>query len=489
MNGTHSYGDECPIAAFATTPGNSALTLIRCSGKDAIERISAVFSAPGKLRQAAGNIVLHGWIITGDRGSGIGDRGEDRREIDEVLVSVFRAPKSYTGEDGLDISCHGGIAAGRGVMDALRSAGFRDALPGEFTFRAFMNGKLDLTRCESVMELVSAKTDIGRRHAIDRLSGVLENEINAIKKQLVEVLSGVEIFLDYSEDEVSADADEAEGIFTGYEATQEALIRLQKLAQSWQRERIYQEGILAIIAGRPNAGKSSLFNLLLKEERSIVTEIPGTTRDWIEAWVSLDGIPIRLVDTAGLRGSAGDQISGAGREFLDPVEKIGVERSRALLEEAELVLYVIDGVEGVTNEDRAFLKMSNEQSLLLIWNKVDLTPLSETRVEGNAIISVSAKTGEGIAELASAIVKAIGARVNNDIERDTASLGTIRQKNLVDDAIAALEEALALAERKEPLDLIAPALRDAVNSLGEITGEVSTADILEEMFSRFCVGK
>jgi tRNA modification GTPase len=330
MSNTHSYGDDSPIAAFATTPGNSALTLIRCSGKGALESAAAVFSSPEKLRQATGNTVLHGWIVT-----------HNDEHIDEVLISVFRVPKSYTGEDSLDISCHGGNAAGRGVMDTLRSAGFRDALPGEFTFRAFMNGKLDLTRCESVMELVSAKTDTGRSHAIDRLSGVLENESNAIKKQLVEVLSGVEIYLDYSEDEI--DADEAEGNFTGQEATREALTRLQKLAQSWQREKIYQEGILAVIAGRPNAGKSSLFNLLLKEERSIVTEIPGTTRDWIEAWVCMGGIPIRLIDTAGLRES-GNQ-----------VEKIGVERSRALLEEAGLVLYVIDGVEGVTSEDIAFI--------------------------------------------------------------------------------------------------------------------------------------
>jgi tRNA modification GTPase len=365
-------------------------------------------------------------------------------------------------------------------MDALRAAGFRDALGGEFTFRAFMNGKLDLSRCESVIELVSAKTDTGRRHAIDRLSGVLEHEINAIKKQLVDALCGVEIFLDYSEDEVSADADEAEGIFTGYEAAQEALVRLRKLAQSWQRERIYQEGILAVIAGCPNAGKSSLFNLLLKEERSIVTEIPGTTRDWIEAWVCMDGIPIRLVDTAGLRGS------GAGS--LDPVEKIGVERSRALLESAELMLYVIDGSKGLTAEDYAFIdeykQEKKDKKLLTLWNKADMNPLA-----GEGMWSISAKTGEGIAELTSAIVKAIEVQPNSGIEHDTASLGTIRQKNLVDTAAAALEEALALAEQKEPLDLIAPVLREAVNSLGEITGEVSTADILEEMFSRFCVGK
>jgi tRNA modification GTPase len=475
MSETHSYGDDSPIAAFATTPGNSALTLIRCSGTDAIERAATVFSAPEKMRQAKGNTVLYGKIVTNN----------DMQIIDEVLVSVFHAPKSYTGENSLDISCHGGNAAGRGVMSALRAAGFRDALPGEFTFRAFMNGKIDLTRSESVMELVSAKTDTARHHAIDRLSGVLEHEVNVIKKQLVEILSGVEIFLDYSEDEISTDANEKEGIFAGGETTREILTRLQKLAQSWQRERIYQEGIIAVIAGRPNAGKSSLFNLLLKEERSIVTAIPGTTRDWIEAWVCMNGIPIRLADTAGLRES--DNL----------IEKIGVERSHALLESAEMVLYVIDGTEGITAEDRAFIdeyKQKNK-ALLLLWNKADTNPCPPPETTGETLMPVSAKTGEGIAELSSSIVKAIESQVNNNAEPSfpyrigTASLGTIRQKNLVDTAIVALQDALALAEKKEPLDLIAPELREAVNSLGEITGEVSTADILEEMFSRFCVGK
>ena len=464
---TFSYGDDSPIAAFATTPGKSALTLIRCSGKGSLELAAGVFSAPEKMLQAAGNTVIHGWIVTPNRAE---DKTPGR--VDDVLVSVFRAPKSYTGEDSLDISCHGGNAVGKAVLEALRAAGFRDALPGEFTFRAFMNGKLDLSRAESVMELVCARTDRGRSNAINRLSGVLEKEISAVKKQLVEVLSGAEIFLDYSEDEISADAQEIAGRLPHESLARESLARLQKLLKSWQTERLYQEGIFAVIAGRPNSGKSSLFNLLLQEERSIVTEIPGTTRDWIEAWVSIEGIPVRLADTAGLRSSH------------DPVEKIGVERSRDLLDAADLVLYLIDGEEGITDEDSALID-TLEIPHLVVWNKTDIAPAPEK------IIAVSAKTGEGIAELAAAIAGAIQAKIatNAGNPDPSPSLGTVRQKNLVEAAIASLEEALDMAEKMEPLDLVSPLLREAVNSLGEITGEVSTADILEEMFSKFCVGK
>jgi tRNA modification GTPase len=465
-SGSAAYGDETPIAAFATTPGSGALTLIRCSGKGSIELVSSVFAPPQKLAEAKTHTVLHGWIVAA---------GE---KIDEVVISVFRAPKSYTGEDSLDICCHGGAVTGKAVMDALKSAAasgyaaFRDALPGEFTFRAFMNGKLDLTQSESVMELVGAKTDVSRRHAIARLCGSLEAEINEIKKMLVEVLAAAEIYLDYSEDEITADADadaigeEAAGRLPKQETALAALSRLKKLAASWQMERIYQQGVTVVIAGRPNAGKSSLFNALLKEDRSIVTEVPGTTRDWIEAWVNMDGFPVRLVDTAGLRESS------------DAVEKIGVERSRKLLEEADIVLYLI-------NEDitRGYGGTGKE---IKVWNKVDLAPLSAQARETGAI-GVSAKTGEGLAELFAAIAGAIRGTMRE--AADNAGVGTERQKKLVDAACAALEEALAMTERTEPLDLIAPLLREAVNALGEITGEVSTADILEEMFSRFCVGK
>ena len=460
-----SYGDESPIAAFATNPGSGALTLIRCSGKGSIEIISSIFSQ--QLINVQPNTVIHGWITA------------DNEKIDEVLISIFRAPKSYTGEDSFDISCHGGVSAGKAVMAALKTAGFREALPGEFTFRAFMNGKIDLTKSESVMEIVCAKTDASRRHAVSRLSGALQKEINEIKNLLVQVLASAEIYLDYSEDEVSAeDADEIAGNLPNKDIALQSLNRLKKLSHSWQLERIYQEGITLVIAGPPNAGKSSLFNLLLREDRSIVTEIPGTTRDWIEAFVSIEGIPIRLIDTAGLRDAD------------DSVEKIGFERSRKILQEADFVLYLIDEKE---IKQRAVNDTNREIPYLYIWNKCDIVPLPQPfPVENIKPISVSAKTGEGLSELYSAIISRISQQIaffDDTSSAAYASLGTERQKKLVDAACSALEEALTLTESNNPLDLIAPLLREAVNSLGEITGEVSTADILEEMFSKFCVGK
>jgi len=519
-----SYGDDSPIAAFATAPGKSALTLIRCSGKGAIELAASVFSKPNELKLAAGSTLVHGWVVKKPHPCGFltaASRGEPSplcgsveytmlpkakesrqdncEKIDEVLVSVFRAPKSYTGEDSIDISCHGGICTGTAVMEALKACGFRTALPGEFTFRAFMNGKLDLTRSESVMELVSAKTDVGRSNAIQRLSGLLEEEINSIKKLLVEVLAGAELYLDYSEDEISAEPGEKDGILPGQNQARRALIQLQKLKAAWNSQRIYQEGITTVIAGKPNAGKSSLFNYLLKEDRSIVTEIPGTTRDWIEAWVSIEGIPVRLIDTAGLR------------ESTDSVEALGVQRTRELLDNAEIILYLIDGTCGISGEDKAFLcKYSgSEQGVLPLWNKADLAPRPQHETK---MIALSVLTGEGIAELSRAIVTAIQAQAGKPEDQSNAGQnaisgnaanentgygnaaweaapGSMRQKNLIDTACTALQEALSLAEQREPLDLIAPLLREAVNALGEITGEVSNADILEEMFSKFCVGK
>jgi tRNA modification GTPase len=450
-----TYGDAAPIAALATPLAETALALIRSSGKDAIALLSTVFSRPKQLLAAQGNSVIHGWIV---------DRNGQR--IDETLVSVYRAPRSYTGEDGADISCHGGIATVRSILRVLRGAGFREALPGEFTFRAFINNKLDLTRAESVMELVSAKTEVAREHAVNRLAGGLEQEIHDVKRLLVQVLAGTELLLDYSEDE--GGTEEVAGLLPDRPFAEEALARLRALAASYCVEKLYHDGALVVIAGRPNAGKSSLFNMLIKEERSIVTDVPGTTRDWVESTISIEGIPVRLVDTAGLHAS------------LDTVERLGMERSLSLLAAAGLILYLIDGAAGLTAEDAAFLRDHAGRPLIAVWNKADRAPPAH-----DGCIATSARTGAGL----NALCAAIAAALSSPAQEKTAGIATERQKACVDAALSALEEALSLADRQQPLDLIAPLFRDAVNALGELTGEVSTADILDVMFSRFCVGK
>jgi tRNA modification GTPase len=469
-----SYGDTCPIAAQAA---QGALSLIRTSGKGSPELLAKVFSRPEALLDAPGNTIVHGWIVDGS-------------PIDEVLVSVYRAPRSYTGEDGADISCHGGIAPVKTVLELLRKAGFLDALPGEFTFRAFMNGKIDLTRSESVMELVSSGTREGLERAVKRLSGALEKEILAIRDKLLEAVSVVELYLDYPEDEIDG-AEEGTALFSCRQTAEEALQMLKKLSASYHRERLYQEGALAVIVGRPNAGKSSLFNALLNEDRSIVTEIPGTTRDWIEGSVDLQGIPLRLADTAGLRN-----ISGA-----DEAESQGIERSRNLAEEADIILYTVDGNEGLNEEDKIFLANHTKKAILL-WNKSDLKEPPEHIRKNFAPVNknhpllavISAKTGEGIPALCASVADILAVR-DPLVMESMCGLGTQRQKDLIERAASLLEEAILLKEtlsmvnNEQPLDMTALLLREALNAVGEITGEVSSADVLETMFSRFCLGK
>jgi tRNA modification GTPase len=460
----HFYGDDSPIAACATALSETALSLIRVSGKGCIELFAGSFSRPSALIEAAGNTIVHGWIL------------DDGKRVDEVLVGVYRAPKSYTGEDGLDITCHGGIAAGRAVLQTLQKRGFKQALRGEFSFRAFMNGKIDLTRAEAVMEIVSAKSDIGRGYAVSRLSGVLEQEIKEINAGLLDSLAEMELLLDYSElDGVSAEDER----LPGREAVENALARLHALERSYRAEKLYRDGALVVIAGKPNAGKSSLFNLLLREERSIISEVPGTTRDWIEGWITVEGIPIRLVDTAGLRKS------------VDIVEKLGIERSFSLLKEADLIILVLDGA--LNSDSRAcdaenFVNEWSKIPVLTVWNKCDIAPPPKNDAEHTRFYPISTKTGEGIGSLYEKIAGTL-AKTATPLDGSGVTPGNNRQKELIDAAIESIETALSMHDEKMPADIIAPALREALNNLGEITGEVTSAGILEAMFSRFCVGK
>ena len=278
------------------------------SGKGSIELVSKLFSRSDALLRAAGNTIVYGWIRDGDK------------KVDEVLVSVFRAPKSFTGEDMAEISCHGGPAVVSAINKLLLANGFREAERGEFTFRAYVNGKTDLTKAEAVREIIESRTDASRGKAAGRLSGSLFSEIDSIKKLLVDTAAAIEVAVEYPEDE--------ETIADSFDRTdiEKAARALEALSDSWKSEKLYQDGARVVLCGRTNAGKSSLFNTLLKEERAIVSDIAGTTRDWLESWADFGGIPVRLFDTAGLRATD------------DSIEKQGVESARSLTKDADVVL-------------------------------------------------------------------------------------------------------------------------------------------------------
>jgi tRNA modification GTPase len=440
-------------------------------------------SRPDALRAAPGNTLIHGWISS------------DGEKIDEVVLAVYRAPKSFTGEDAVEIIGHGGPATVMAVYRALVARGFRPAERGEFTFRAFANGKTDLAKSEAVREIIDAKTDTARSHAAGRLAGSLSGEISAIKDDFLATLAAIEVEIEYPEDEETT-----AGAFDPARL-EASLARLERLESAWSAERIYQEGAKIVLAGKTNAGKSSLFNALLKEDRAIVSEIEGTTRDWLESGVDFAGIPVRLYDTAGLR------------ETGDVIEAEGVERSRALAGDADLVLYLVDGVAGLTPDDKTFLAPEETgpsavvlPPVILVWNKADkpdATPLPENSVarsDGSpawkTVVPVSAKTGAGIAELVRATAgillgtdkKDEATKTSGGMTRGIAP-GTERQKEAVRTALSFARHALSAAGEGFPMDAIAQDLEDALSALGEITGEVTSADILDTVFSGFCVGK
>ena len=479
---TAGYTPEEPIAAIATALAPAALGIVRCTGTGVIELLAKVFSRPQALLSAAGNTIVYGWMVEPVDGTEEAAGKTAYRSIDQVLVSVFRNPRSFTGEDMVEISCHGGPGMVTEIFRLLTSHGFRAALPGEFTFRSFINGKADLTRSEAVHEIIAAKTDTSRSRAAGRLAGGLFQELDAIKQLLRETLAALEAEIEYPEDE--------EAIADAFDSRQleEARRRLESLCNSWASEKLYQDGVRVVLCGRTNAGKSSLFNTLLKEDRSIVSDIHGTTRDWIESWVSFAGIPARLFDTAGLR------------ESDDEVERHGIQRTQDLTAEAQLILYLVDASLGLVEEDKAFLsKWSQSEKatrppLLLVLNKWDKVSdsnacdpdLNQIQVDG--IIRLSAKTGAGTAQLVEA-VKDVISRDCSSNGSGQVGLGTERQKICAQEALEAVIHGLDVVQDGYTLDAVVQDVEEALAALGEITGEVTTEDILDTVFSKFCLGK
>lgn len=447
-------GLDDPIFALATPLAPSALAVIRASGRGSLGLLSAVLRGRPDLERARGRTLRRATVVDGEE------------PVDEVLVAVYRAPRSYTGEDGAEISCHGSLPVIRRMLALLARSGFREAGPGEFTQRAFLNGKMDLTRAEAVNEIVRARTDRARSLALERLSGGLYARIEAVRDELLGVQAALEACLDYPEEDHGAAVDLA--VLDRSEAA------LASLARSTARGRLYQEGVSVAIAGATNAGKSSLFNQLLRQDRAIVSEAHGTTRDWLDAAIDVQGIPVRLFDTAGTRDTG------------DPLEREGMRRTAEVLRGADLVLYLVDARRGVSAADSAAMAAARAAGtrLIAVWNKIDL---AGTPPPPEGFAAVSALTGEGLDRLEEAIAGTLLAGTSD--AGGGPMLDSERQRELLERSLAALGRFREDLERGLPLDILAVGLRASLEAIGEITGGVTSADVLERVFSRFCVGK
>lgn len=498
------YTPEEPISSIATALAPAALGIIRVSGKNCISLVANCFSRPKALLEAPGNTLVYGWIINPIGGEATSSNAPQEK-IDEVMLAVYRSPKSFTGEDMVEIFCHGGPAVVTSIQNLMLKNGFRPANRGEYTFRAYINGKTDLTKAEAVKEIIDSHTDVSRSHAAGRLSGSLFTEIDSIKKLIIDTLAAIEVEIEYPEDEETiADTFDRADI-------ELAIKRLQSLVDSWRGEKLYQDGARLVLAGRTNAGKSSLFNAILKEERAIVSDIEGTTRDWLESWASINGIPVRLFDTAGLR------------ETEDKIEAQGVQLSKNLAQDADLIFYLIDSTTGPSDEDLNFIKNAAEP-LIIVHTKADIleniegggasklaslplapksspesqapvfsaTPSARSDAARNAgsqkpEVYISSKTGNGLKELFDQAEKILTSGLTT--ERQQAGLGSARQKDAVAQALESVKHALISADDNYTLDAVVQDLEDALDSLGEVTGDVTPDDVLGSIFANFCVGK
>ncbi len=453
------YSLDDTITAISTPIGEGGIGIVKMSGPEALPILRRIFVPSKGKGQLISHHLHHGHIVEPDT----------EEVVDEVLVAYMEAPHTYTRQDVAEINCHGGIVPLRRVLELTLRQGARLASPGEMTLRAFVLGRLDLAQAEAVLDVVRARTEAGLRVAVEQLGGRLSKEIRAVRAALVDVLAYLEATIDFSEDEIP------ERDITI--PLQEASRRIGELLTSADQGIIYRQGIRAAIVGRPNVGKSSLLNCLLRTSRAIVTPVPGTTRDTLEENINLQGIPLTLVDTAGIA------------ESEDLVERLGIERSRQALSRADLALMVVDLSEPLQEPDREIARLIGKKPAILVMNKIDLpaTAVVDHLLPGVKRVRVSALTEEGLADLEEAIVEAVFS--GQVISSDVPLVNNPRHKEALQSALDHLRAAEEADQRKMPADFIAIDLTAAVNVLGEITGEAATDTLLETIFSEFCVGK
>ncbi len=453
------YSLDDTITAISTPIGEGGIGIVKMSGPEALRILQEIFVSSKGAWQPISHHLYHGHILDPD----------NQEVVDEVLVSCMKAPHTYTRQDVAEINCHGGIVPLRRVLELTLRQGARLASPGEMTLRAFIRGRLDLAQAEAVLDVVRAKTEAGLRVAVEQLGGRLSEEIRQVRAALVDVLAYLEATIDFSEDEIP------ERDITA--PLQEARRRIEELLSSANQGMIYRQGIRAAIVGRPNVGKSSLLNGLLRTTRAIVTPIPGTTRDTLEETINLQGIPLTLVDTAGIA------------ESENLVEKLGIERSRQALSRADLALMVVDVSEALQESDWRIARLIGSKPTILVMNKTDLPAVAvvDDLLPTVRRIRVSALTEKGLKGLEEAIVETVFS--GQVIASDVPVVNNPRHKEALQEALEHVQSAEETNQRKMPTDFIAIDLSAAANALGAITGETVTEDLLEIIFSEFCVGK
>jgi tRNA modification GTPase len=457
------------IAAISTPIGEGGIGIVRLSGKDSMEIAEKIFYSPKNksLKQQKSYSVTHGFIknpLTG-------------KKIDEVLIMIMRSPYTYTREDVVEINCHGGIVPLRKTLELVLKHGARLADPGEFTKRAFINGRIDLSQAEAVLDLVRSKTDASRRIAIEQLQGGLSEKITLLRDILTGLCVNVETYIDFPEDEIETASKQ-----TLLKSMDDIYIELQSLLKTYEEARFFREGLSTAIIGRTNVGKSSLLNALLKKNRAIVTHIPGTTRDVIEEYLNIKGLPLRIMDTAGIR------------DVQDIAEKEGVKRSLESIENADLVIAIFDRSEPLREEDFEVIEKIKNKNVIFVLNKSDLP----AAVNGNSfssliqrpsspVLNISATRGDGLEELKD---KIFGSCLKDwKEEREGVVVSNIRHKISIEHAVASLDRAKSALSDDQPLEILALELRDSLDRLGEIVGFVTTEDILNKIFNEFCIGK
>lgn len=453
------------IAAISTASGEGAISIVRLSGDQALEISQKVFKSMKDLREVPTHTIHYGHIID----------PQNERLLDEVMVSVMREPRTFTREDVVEINCHGGIVVTNQVLQLLLRNGARLAEPGEFTKRAFLNGRVDLSQAEAVMDVIRAKTDKAMAIALTQLDGNLSHLIKTLRQNILETLAQVEVNIDYPE------YDDVEELTSKLLVEKAQLVKadIQKLLQTAKQGKILREGLSTAIIGRPNVGKSSLLNYLLQEDKAIVTDVAGTTRDVIEEFVNVRGVPLKLVDTAGIR------------ETEDIVEKIGVERSRKALAEADLILLVLNQNEGLTASDKDLLAVTEGMKRIILLNKTDLASnLSQadlTKLTTDLVLPISVQNTQGLADLEQGIADMF--YEGGTAEKDATYVSNNRHIALLEQAEIALGEVTSGIEAGMPVDLVQIDMTRAWDLLGEVIGDSVQDELITQLFSQFCLGK